>query len=161
MIRDNKKLLEQEEDYYKPKRVSNFWKNNYIEYESNGDQNGNLSLDEYLNKIKPYMRNIIVDFQNSDTWKIQVTIATNFIYLKEAEEECVMHSRSDSIKLTSYNDVNKVDDERSESLRSRYQEYLETSMKRSDFILDSVQLMFYKCHKVNVRRVDSNIDSPG
>ena len=105
MIRDNKKLLEQEEDYYKPKRVSNFWKNNYIEYESNGDQNGNLSLDQYLNKIKPYMRNIIVDFQNSDTWKIQVTIATNFIYLKEAEEECVMHSRSDSIKLTSYNDV--------------------------------------------------------
>ena len=107
------------------------------------------------------MRNIIVDFQNSDTWKIQVTIATNIIYSKEAEEECVMHSRSDNIKLTSYNDVNKVDDELSESLRSRCQEYLETSMKRSDFILDSVQLMFYKCHKVNVRRVDSNIDSPG
>ena len=128
MIRDNKKLLEQEEDYYKPKRVSNFWKNNYIEYESNGDQNGNLSLDEYLNKIKPYMRNIIVDFQNSDTWKIQVTIATNFIYSKEAEEECVMHSRNNNIELTSYNDVNKVDDELSESLRSRYQEYLETSM---------------------------------
>ena len=107
------------------------------------------------------MRNIIVDFQNSDTWKIQVTIATNFIYSKEAEEECVMHSSSDNIKLASYNDVNKVDDELSESLRSRYQEYLETSMKRSDFILDSVQLMFYKCHKVNIRRVDSNIDSPG
>ena len=144
MIRDNKKLLEQEEDYCKPERVSNFWKNNYIEYESNGDKNGNLSLDEYLNKLKPYMRNIIVDFQNSDTWKIQVTIATNFIYSKEAEEECVMHSRSDNIKLTSYNDVNKVDDEISESLRSRYQEYLETSMRRSDFILDSVQLMFLK-----------------
>ena len=128
MIRDNKKLLEQEEDYCKPKRVSNFWKNNYIEYESNGDKNGNLSLDEYLNKTKPYMRNIIVDFQNSDTWKIQVTIATNFIYSKEAEEECVMHSRNKNIKITSYNDVNKVDDELSESLRSRYQEYLETSM---------------------------------
>ena len=128
MIRDNKKLLEQEEDYCKPERVSNFWKNNYIKYESNGDKNGNLSLDEYLNKLKPYMRNIIVDFQNSDTWKIQVTIATNFIYSKEAEEECVMHSRNNNIELTSYNDVNKIDDELSESLRSRYQEYLETSM---------------------------------
>ena len=25
-------LFEQEEDYYKPEKVSNFWNNNYIEY---------------------------------------------------------------------------------------------------------------------------------
>ena len=37
--------------------------NNYIEYDSNGDKNRNLSLDEYLNKIEPYMRNIIIDLQ--------------------------------------------------------------------------------------------------
>ena len=29
---------------------------------------------------------------------------------------------------------------------------LETSMRRSDFIIYSVQLMYYKCHKVNVTR---------
>ena len=80
MIKDIRALFEQqEEDYYKPKRVSNFWNNNYIEYESNGDKNRNLSLDEYLNKIKPYLRNIIVDLQSSDTWKIQLAIEINFI----------------------------------------------------------------------------------
>ena len=42
-IRYIRTLLEQEEDYYKPKRVSNFW-NNYIEYERNGDKNRNLPL---------------------------------------------------------------------------------------------------------------------
>ena len=53
MIRDISTLFEQqEEDYYKPNRVS-FWKNNYVEFESNSDKNNNLSLDEYLNKIKP------------------------------------------------------------------------------------------------------------
>ena len=42
IIRDMRTLVEQqEEDYYKPKRVSNFWNNNYIEYESNGDKNRN------------------------------------------------------------------------------------------------------------------------
>ena len=41
-------LFEQEEDYYKPEKVSNFWNNNYIEYKSNGYKNRNLSLDEYL-----------------------------------------------------------------------------------------------------------------
>ena len=35
--------------------------------DSNGDKNRNLSLDEYLNKIRPYLRNITIDLQNSDT----------------------------------------------------------------------------------------------
>ena len=36
----------------KLKKLSNFW-NNYIENESNGDRNKNLSLEEYLKmKIK-------------------------------------------------------------------------------------------------------------
>ena len=34
-------------------------------------------------------------------------------------------------------------------------------MERSDFIFDSVQLMYYKCHKVNFRLGNSYIDSPG
>ena len=60
-------LFKQEDDYYKLTRVGNFWYYNYIEYESNSDKNRNLSLDEYLNKIKPYLRNIIIDLQKSDT----------------------------------------------------------------------------------------------
>ena len=56
IIRDIRTLFEQEEeDYYKPKRVSNFWNNYYIKYESNGDKNRSLSIDEYLNKIDPYL----------------------------------------------------------------------------------------------------------
>ena len=33
-------------------------------------------------------------------------------------------------------------------------------MKRSDFIFDLVQLMYYKCHKVSFIRGGSYIDSP-
>ena len=57
-----------------------------MEYESNGDKNKNLSLDEYLNKIETYLKNIIIDFKNSDAWKIQVTIAINFISSKILKE---------------------------------------------------------------------------
>ena len=142
IIRDIRTLFEQQEekDYYKLKRVSDFSNDNYIEYESNGDRNRNLSLDEYFSKIEPYLRYITIDLQNSDTWKIQVTIAINFISSRNAEEECVMHSNSKNIKFTSYNDANKVVDELFESLRSRYQDNLETSMTGSEFIFDSVQM---------------------
>ena len=37
-----------EEDYYKPVREGNFWSNNHIEYESNGDRNKTPSVEEYL-----------------------------------------------------------------------------------------------------------------
>ena len=46
------------------------------------------------------------------------------------------------------------------SLRSKYPDGLETSIKESDFIFDSVQLMYYKCHKVNFKRGGLYTDSP-
>ena len=45
-----------------------------------------------------------------------------------------MHSSSDSIKFTSYNNANEVFDELFESLRSRYQGNLEIPMRGSDII---------------------------
>ena len=71
-----------------------------------------------------------------------------------------MQSKSNNIKFTSYNDANEVGDKLFESLRSRYQGKLETSMRGSDFIFDLVQLMYEKCHKVNFRHGGSYIDSP-
>ena len=48
---------------------------------------------------------------------------------------------SDNIKFTPYGDAKEVADELFESLCSKYQVNLETSIRDSDFIFDSVQLM--------------------
>ena len=48
-------------------------------------------------------------------------IAINFIFSNDTEDERVMHSMSNNIKFTSYNDANEVVSELFESLRSRYQ----------------------------------------
>ena len=90
------------------------------------------------------------------TWKIHLTIVINFISAKDAEEGCEMHSSS--IKVTSYNDAN---DEPFESICSKYHGNLKKIMRKSDFIFDSVQLMYYQCHKVNFTSGNSYIDSPG
>ena len=71
-----------------------------------------------------------------------------------------MHSSSDYIKFTTYSDANDIVEILFNSLSSKYQDGLETLMKRSDFIFDSVQLMYQKCHKVNFKRYGSYIDSP-
>ena len=41
--------------------MSSFWNNNDVDHESNGDKNSNLLLDEYRDKIKTYLRDIIID----------------------------------------------------------------------------------------------------
>ena len=71
-----------------------------------------------------------------------------------------MHLNSDNIQFTSYSEVNEVVNELFKSLPSKYQENLETSMKGSNFIFDSVQLIYYKSHKVNFKRGGSYIFSP-
>ena len=54
-------------DFYKPVRVNNFRSSNYIEYESNNDRNKTLSVEEYLNKISPYLKDIINNLKKSET----------------------------------------------------------------------------------------------
>ena len=39
IIRYITNLFEHEEDYYKPVRADNIWRNNYIEYENNSEKN--------------------------------------------------------------------------------------------------------------------------
>ena len=66
---------------------------------SNGDTNKALSIEEYLDKIRPYIKDIINDLKKSDTGKLQLTIVINFISSKDTGEEHVMHSKSDNIEI--------------------------------------------------------------
>ena len=86
------------------------------------------------------MRNIIIDFLNSDTWKIQLTIPIDSVSSKDVEEERVINSTSDNKNLVQYKDVNEVINELFESLHSRYQGNLETSM--DEVILFLIQFNF-------------------
>ena len=47
-----------------------------------------------------------------------------------------------------------------QSLFSRFHIELETSIKSSDFIIDCVHLLYYKCHKIYFKRWESYLDSP-
>ena len=67
---------------------------------SNCDRNKKLSVEEYLDKIRPYLKNIINDIKNPDSWKIQLTITINFISpTDDNDKERVKHSKPDNIEI--------------------------------------------------------------
>ena len=81
----------EEGNYHKPVKVYNIWSNN-IKYKSSGDRNKTLSVREYLDKVRPYLKDIINDLKQSDTWKIQLTITISFISsVDDNDEKRVMH----------------------------------------------------------------------
>ena len=64
------------------------------------------------------MRDIITHFQKSDAWKIQLTIAINYISSNDVNEECVMHWNGDKIECVTYN-ANEIFNELFDSLFPR------------------------------------------
>ena len=91
--------------------------------------------------------------KKSDTWKIQVTIAINFISSIDNDVECIMQSKSDSIEIMINDEADEVMKELFDSLKNKYQNNLE-SMKERKFVFDYVCLLYYKCHKINQILVD-------
>ena len=59
-------------------------------------------------QIKPYLRDIITDLQESARWKKLLTVALNFISSRDTEEQRVMHSKSGRVKLTPFDNASEV-----------------------------------------------------
>ena len=55
--------------------VTKFYSNNHVEYESIGDRNKTLSVEEYFNETRSHLKNVINNLKNSDTWKIQLALS--------------------------------------------------------------------------------------
>ena len=138
---------------------------NLIEYESNSGRNEILSVEEYLNKVRPvlkflrFLKDIINNLKKSDTWKIQPTKAINFVSSTDNNEERVMHSKSDNIENMINDEANEVIKNLLIHSKKRNWNNLEL-MQGSNFVFDCACLSYYKYHKMNLNCGASNIDFP-
>ena len=111
-------------DYYKPKLNRSGYNNNYIEYRSEGDKL--LTIEEYLDLIKPYLKELINDHKNNGEWKIQLMTQINFISLRPGSDEtCVMYTKSINEEFMNGSDTDEIIKELFKSLLQRYQENLQ------------------------------------
>ena len=131
-----------------------------MKYESNRDKDQTLSIEEYLDKIRPYLINMINDLKTQREWKIQLTIVINFFSSKDSDEAHTMHFKSDNMKIVKGNETNEIIEELFDSLLQKYKKGLEESMKSSEFVFDSVDLFYYEWHEISLNRGGSYVDYP-
>ena len=80
-----------------------------------------ISIEKYIDKIRPYLKDIIKYRKKSDTWEIQLTITINFLSYKDTDEKFVMHSKSDNLEIMIIDKAVEVLEEIFQSLLPRYQ----------------------------------------
>ena len=151
---------EVDEDYYKPIKTMSAFNGNYVEYESNGGKDRNLSLKQYIYMINPYLRDImndhktplklkdhrsneVIDYETQfGEWKIQLIMSINFISSKDSNETRNTHKKSDNIESMMGSETDDIIDEFFKSLLQKYQEGLEESMRGSELIFDSADFLY-------------------
>ena len=73
------------DDCYKPILAKISFKKNYKVYEIRGYKERYLSVEEYLDTIKSYLRDMINDHKTKE-WKVQLNMYINFISSKDTGE---------------------------------------------------------------------------
>ena len=97
-------------DYYKPIRTDGGFagrNNNYINNMSKGGRYENLSPKEYLNMIRPYLRDLInkhkpiaeLNNYNRAEWKIQLTMQNRCISNRRFEETRTRYIKSEALEI--------------------------------------------------------------
>ena len=71
-----------------------------------------------------------------------------------------MHSKYNNSEVIFSDEADEISEEFFESLLQKYQKGLEESMKGSEFVYDSVDLLHYKCHKISLNCGGPYKDSP-
>ena len=161
-IRDIESLFDKanEEDYYKPILFKGSFNCNYKYYESRGDGDKNISVKQYLKKIRPRLYDLVTDRKIArKVWKIQISIRVNFIFSKDTGE-------THNIYVWSDNKIFIWCSHTDNSIRGLFLSFLVNYQKELKIIsasglnFESVELMDYKLHKVRLKRGGSYIKSP-
>ena len=128
-------------------------------FESKGDKDNKLALYEYIDRIRLYLKDMIDNHMARGEWKILLTMRIIFASFIDANETCVMHTKSDNIEIISGIEISDATNELLSSFIKRYQERLETNMKGSSFIFECIDLLEYHLHKISLNRGGSCTDS--
>ena len=98
---------------------------------------------------------------NRAEWKIQLTMQNSCISTRSFEETLTIYTKSEPVEIFMDSDTEDVIDKLFNTLLQRFQCAQETSNERgSEFIPDSVELLYYHFQRIDIRRGESYIVSP-
>ena len=148
----------EDEDCYKPKEVTSAFDGSYVLYEGKGDKDSKLSIDQYFDLIRHYLKDQIDDHKSKGEWKIQLSMRIIFFSFTDANEAREMHTKSDNITIMIGVETRDIVNELFNTFRKRYQERLQTKMRGSSFTFERIDLLECHLHRISLNRGSSYIN---
>ena len=103
---------------------------------------------------------IITKKNNRAEWKIQPTMQNSCISTRSFEETRTIYTKSEPVEILTGSNTEDAIDRLSNTLLQRFQNSQETSNERgSEFISDSVDILYYYFQRIDIRRAESYIIS--
>ena len=144
---------------YEPVLIKSGFDNNYLEYMSNG--NDSLSLNEYLELIKPYLNDLTNVYKAKGEWKLQISAEISFVSQKPGSDETrTMFTRSTPEEFMIGSETEEVAENLIMSILQKYQDNLQNKMKGSDFIFTGINYLYYDLNRITISKGGSYIESP-
>ena len=145
-----------ENDYYKPILVKSFHKEGYKEYESRGDKNKSLSIEEYLNKIIPYLKELINNHKaienGSREWKIQLNANIENVSLDDGMDIRTFYIWSKNEETRLGNETDDIVESLINYFLNNYQKEQHILREKSNFVFDCADSMRFFQDKSKKRK---------
>ena len=144
-----------DDNCYKPVLVKTSVKDGYKYYESKGDKDKKLSVNQYLYKMMPYLSDLINDHKtirnNSNEWKIQINMHVNFVSSNDTGEIRTIFVWSDNEEIRLGNETDDIIKRLINSFLNNYQKEEIILRNGSNFVFESVDLLSYHIHKTSLK----------
>ena len=94
-------------------------------------------------KWRSHSDNKVIDYKTQEEWKIHLIMSIDFMSSKDSEETRTMHTKSHYVNIMMGNETDEIIKDFFKSLLQKYRKGLEESMKESEFVFYSVDLLHY------------------
>ena len=154
-IQDIEYMFNDLDDYYKPILAQGLFNDNYQRYYCRGDQTRQMSIDEYKDKVIPYLK-ILIDQKKIDEQKIQLDMGINPVHITD-NKRITFYTKSENIKCLPLSNTDDILNKLLTSFYRNYQEDMQLCRTSSNFVYESVEELNIHFYKVDLQRGASYI----
>ena len=150
-------INEDEEVYYQSILANSSFKGSYEEYKSRSDKEKTLSIEQYLHKIMPHLKELINNHKaindGSNECKIQLNMCIKFVSLLDAKDIRTVYVQSENNEIKLGNETDDIVNNFIDSFLNAYQKEQEVLRGRSDLVYENVESLRYQIHKRSLKKV--------
>ena len=157
-LQDVEYIFGDSDNYYKSTLVQGLFNKNYQRYYIRGDKTREMPIDQYIDKVIPFLK-ILINDKKMNEQKIQLDMGINLVHITD-NKRITFFSKSENIRSLPSSNTNEILNMLLASFYKNYQEDILLCRTSSSFVFESVEELNIHFHKVDLQRGATYMPTP-